>query len=196
MAVSLISTGVQFPDATIQTTAAGASGLVYVSQVVASNSSTVDFTGLTAYDNYLVIFSKVFPDTPSIINFYMRTSTNNGSTYASTNYKWTLDLGNAVINQTTGVADATNIWLSPDNMNASVPSSQISGQVTLNLKNGTSYDFFAWGQSTEINDNPNFRIAASYSYRAETSATNAIRFRFSSGNITSGTFRLYGIANS
>ena len=173
--------------------AVGASALVYVSQVVASSSSTVSFTGLTAYDNYLVIFSKVFPTTASTVNLYMTTSTNNGSSYASSSYLWTLDLGSTTKTQAT---DATNIWLSPDNMNASVANSQISGQVTLNLLNGTSYDFLSWGQVTEINDNPALRQATSYSYRAETSAVNAIRFRFSSGSISTGTFRLYGIVNS
>jgi hypothetical protein len=191
----------------LQTNGAGApswitpssGALVYVSQVVANNSSTVSFTGLTAYDNYMVIYSKVFPDTASTIVFTMLTSTNNGSSYATSSYKYSVIYGNG---GSTGIGgrssseNATYINLVGDNMNASVASSQTSGQIVLNLKNGTSYDFYAWGNFAETNDNPQFIGGVFSSNRAETSATNAIRFKFTSGGIVSGTFRLYGIANS
>jgi hypothetical protein len=200
MAVGLVSTGIQFPDSTIQTTAAGGgSGLTYISQVVASGSATVSFTGLTAYDNYMVIFSKVFPDTTSTTYFTMLTSTNNGSSYATTSYKYSVIYGNQTNGSISGRSSGDNntyINLSADNLDADVPSSQVSGQIVLNLKNGTSYDFFAWGSFGEINDNPAFLGGTFSSNRTETSATNAVRFKFVSGNIASGTFRLYGIANS
>jgi len=179
--------------------ALGASAIVYVSQVVASSSSTVSFTGLTAYDNYMVVFSKVFPDTTSTTYLTMLTSTNNGSSYATTNYKYSVIYGNGggtTIGGRSSSENSTYINLSGDNLDADVASSQISGQIVLNLKNGTSYDFFAWGNFAETNDNPQFIGGVFSSNRAETSATNAIRFKFTSGNMVTGTFRLYGIVNS
>jgi hypothetical protein len=179
--------------------AVGASALVYVSQVVANNSSTVSFTGLTAYDNYMVIYSKVFPDTSGALKFTMLTSTNNGSSYATSSYKYSVIYGNGGSTGIGGRSSSENdtyINIVGDNMTASVASSQTSGQIVLNLKNGTNYDFYAWGNFAETNDNPQFIGGIFSSNRAETSATNAIRFKFTSGGIVSGTFRLYGIVNS
>ena len=61
MAVTLGSTGVTFPDASIQTTAAGASALVLISTLTASASSSLTWTGLTTYNNYLVILDSLVP---------------------------------------------------------------------------------------------------------------------------------------
>jgi hypothetical protein len=173
--------------------------LVYISQVVASNSATVSFTGLTVYDNYMIIWSKAFPTATSTILFTMLTSIDNGSNYATSSYKYSVIYGsggNTSVGGRSSSENSTYINLTGDNMNASVASSQISGQIVLNLKNGTSYDFFAWGNFAETNDNPQFIGGTLSSNRAETSATNAVRFKFTSGNIASGTFRLYGIVNS
>ena len=171
---------------------ASSGALVYISQVVASGSSTVSFTGLTAYDNYMIIFSKVYPDS-SGNNFLLTTSVNNGSSYASSSYKWNISRGQ---NNTTAISGlASNltepqIQLSGDNLASSQARSNISGQIILNLKNSTSVDFFVWGQTAEINDSDNLFGQSIFGYRTETSATNAVRFKFASGNIATGTFRL------
>ena len=173
---------------------AGSGALTYISQVVASSSTTVNFTGLTAYDNYMVVFSKVFPSA-SAVQFQLRTSTDNGSTYTTTDYKYGLYFTGSNSATPGGRASGSDsyIRLSPNDMNSS---SQISGQIILNLKNGSSYDFFAYGNGAAIDENPltyGFGFGGS---RAETSATNAIRFKFTSGTMVTGTFRLYGIVNS
>jgi hypothetical protein len=203
MAVSLISTGIQFPDSTIQTTAAGGgSGLTYISQVVASSSSTVSFTGLTAYDNYMVVFSKVIPSGSSV-NLYMRTSVNNGSSYASTSYRWSITYtqsGNGSIGtrySSSSSPDADFIRLSGNNMDVgSGYPCRISGSYTLNVKDASSNNFNIYGVGSMIDENGNTTNPVVGGTRTETSATNAVQFYFSSGSITSGTFRLYGIANS
>jgi hypothetical protein len=59
MAVSLVSTGVQFPDATIQTTAVSPAGVVLISNTTATNSATVDLTFTGSYTNYQLIMSQV-----------------------------------------------------------------------------------------------------------------------------------------
>lgn len=58
MAVSLVSTGVQFPDATIQTTAASASPfvLLYSTNALSGYYATVDSTVITStYNNYFIL---------------------------------------------------------------------------------------------------------------------------------------------
>jgi hypothetical protein len=63
MAVSLVSTGVQFPDATIQTTAAAPAGYVYITTLTASaGSNNFDVTTqlTTAYKHFALYYSNVF----------------------------------------------------------------------------------------------------------------------------------------
>jgi len=177
--------------------AVGASALVYVSQVVASSSSTVSFTGLTAYDNYMVVFSKVFPSNTGV-TFQLVTSVDNGSNYATGSYKYGVYFTGSNTATLGGRASASSgsILLSPNDMSSAQASSQISGQVILNLKNGSSYDFFAYGNGAAIDENPVSYGMGFGGTRLETSATNAIRFKFSSGSMVTGTFRLYGIVNS
>lgn len=66
MAVSLVSTGVQFPDSTIQTTAAtagAAPGLVLVSSTDATAATTLQsLSGFSStYDNYMIILQGISP---------------------------------------------------------------------------------------------------------------------------------------
>jgi hypothetical protein len=179
--------------------AVGASALVYISQVNATSSATVSFTNLTAYDNYMVIISKVQSDSSTTGTFQMLTSTNNGSSYNSTNYKYANVYGQS--NSTSAsvkssAADSTNIRVSPSNTNGTVYDSQLSAQIVVNLKNGTNYNFNAWGQISQIDDALDSFVGSLGASRLETSATNAIRFRQNTGNMAGGVFRLYGIVNS
>jgi len=180
--------------------AASAGSLVYISQVATNNTATVSFTDLTAYDNYMVIFSKVFPNYPGTVQFQLLTSVNNGSSYANSLYRWNIVFGTSASTGLSGRSSSgtsTYIGLNADNMNQSAAACQISGSIILNLKDGTNYNFFSFGQASMINDGgTNVFGSAVYGSRAETSATNAVRFRFDSADMLSGTFRLYGIVNS
>lgn len=178
--------------------AVGASALVYISQVDATSSATVSFTGLTAYDNYMVIISKCPSDSSTTGTFQMLTSTDNGSNYNSSSYKY------ALCGQSSGGSGAVNnnsnsgsfIRVGPSNTNGSVYESAVSGQIVVNLKNGTNYNFNAWGSISQIGDDTNCYVGSLAASRIETSATNAIRFRQNTGNMAGGIFRLYGIVNS
>jgi hypothetical protein len=83
MATSLVSTGVQFPDNSIQTTAAGASALVLISTLTASGASNVAWTGLATYDTYLLLFKNV-----TMSNSYVtyQVGTGGGPTYITSGY--------------------------------------------------------------------------------------------------------------
>jgi hypothetical protein len=61
MAVSLVSTGVQFPDSSIQTTAASPSGLVLVSSTTPTVATTLSGTFSSTYDNYLINVYNIMP---------------------------------------------------------------------------------------------------------------------------------------
>lgn len=79
MSVSLVSTGVQFPDSTIQTTAAGASGLTLISTTTsAGGSGTFDITtGFSStYDDYIIIGENITLGGRSSDTQYLRVYTN------------------------------------------------------------------------------------------------------------------------
>ena len=68
----------------------GAGAWEYISTVTASNDSTVAFTGLSSsYKAYRVALIAVVPSSDNV-DFYLRTSTNNGSSYDSggSAYEW------------------------------------------------------------------------------------------------------------
>ena len=93
MAVSLVSTGVQFPDSTIQTTAAagGASVLTLISTTVLPGSATTltITTGIsTTYTKYKIVFQgfRGTNDNPPQMRFYAGGSIDTTSNYGSCGY--------------------------------------------------------------------------------------------------------------
>jgi len=91
MAVSLVSTGVQFPDNTIQTTAAGGSSSpwVYISTTTASNAASIALTsGIDAtYNTYMVVIDYLYgaaTDQDLLFKIYYNGSLQNLNYYFST----------------------------------------------------------------------------------------------------------------
>ena len=200
MAVSLVSTGVQFPDSTIQTTAAGASGLTLLSTVTASSSSTVDIeTGIgSSYDFYLITVTNVTCGGTGNGIFYSRMklggSYRSDGYYAMSNGGYAGGSGNLAANQNS--QDAFQVSLSNISTNAN---STLSGEYWFSNPTSTSvlkvanwvFGGYNYGggyhtmQGTGANGN----------YTGSSGVLTGIRFFFSSStDIATGTFRLYGFA--
>lgn len=82
MAVALVSTGVQFPDSTIQTTAASSGGMTLISTVsVPGSSSGVSVTGISSYKS--IIITTVSVSLTASQRLYAALSTDNGASYSS-----------------------------------------------------------------------------------------------------------------
>lgn len=189
--------------------AAGASGaLVLLEEHTASTSATLDFTtrnvsgqsGATIqsdFDEYLIELVNVIPATTAV-DFWLRMSTNGGSTYDATNL----------------YAVATFAWAHNGSAAAgqapSAPVAQIALRSSADISNDSHYGvigtvrLFSPGSATLYK-----RVQMEASYLASTgplektstegvylstTAVNAFRFLFSSGNITSGTIRVYGVS--
>lgn len=169
----------------------GAGNMIKITTTVASAQATVDFTGLsTTYSHYIVVFTNIIPVTNSV-NFLMRTSTDNGSTYtsAAASYSWSYAIGAAG-----GVAGSgSNSDTSMQVGSGTVPNtavSSLSGYIKiLNPDNATYYT--SYHGILYSTTSPNSGVASGRRLAAE--ANNAIRFLFSSGNISSGQFILYGV---
>jgi len=178
--------------------------LVFISKQTASSSASISFTsGIdSTYKEYIFYFNNIHPQT-DVKRFQFNMSIDGGSNYnvtktttafnayhyesdAATNLGYDPD-GNTDLAQSTGFQNLTNFSSGADN------DQSLSGY--LNLFNPSSTTFvkhFISRINNAISDNrPGDNFVAGYGNT--TSAVNAIKFQFSSGNIDSGDILLYGV---
>lgn len=176
-----------------------AGALVFVSSATASSSATIDFTGLSStYAVYVVEMVSVVPATGSYL--LMRTSSNNGSSYDTTGYLYS-HLGtvstNAGVNVDSSFGSIGHISVTNNQSTISTTASN-SGQSGLVYIIDPAASNYTQILISETHFTNATTVAQSHGsgVRSSTSPVNAVRFYMDSGNIASGTFRLYGIANS
>lgn len=183
-------------DVVWQIAAAGGGGsLVLLEQHTASNSASLDFTtAITAtYDEYQIEFIDLLPATNSVgLNMLM--STNGGSSYdTGANYGYIVKASNRFGDTTAGADSGANaLPLIRGGVIANTASTSLSGSCKLFNPGGANYKnvvgnfgYFAGA---------NLELGATNGFYLISTAVNAFRILFTSGNITSGTVRVYGIA--
>jgi len=171
--------------------------LVLISSSTASASATINFTGLTSsYSKYIVVITDLIPATDNT-SLLFRTSTDGGSSYDSgaTDYEHTrLASVSTASGATTGESTGdTSIVLSAQVGNAAGES--FNATLTLYNPSSTVKTLAAWTASNVRQDSAASNTIGT-GYRDSAADVDAIRFLMSSGNITSGTFYLYGLTNS
>lgn len=163
----------------------GTQNLTLISSQTASNSTNINFTGLTTYNNYLFLCTNVIPVT-NAVNFRMLNSIDNGSTYLTSGYLSGINFSNY------------NAGTAPTNRNSiaelllcnSIANTANNGScvaITLNNVN-TSARLAANGTSTWFTGTT---IQMCQIGALGSANTNAIRFNMSSGNISTGFFYLF-----
>ena len=175
-----------------------APGLVCLAVASASSVATVDFTSAidSTYDEYEIHLQNVIPATVNT-QLLLRTSSNAGSSFDATggDYRWsTAEFRNAAVNSSGAISD-DSIRISPFAVNSSVSEGGVSGVVRIFAPSGTASNKAIRYSTAIYSSNSSSAVSASESagMRMSTSAVNAIRFLFSSGNIASGLFKLYGV---
>jgi hypothetical protein len=171
--------------------------LVLLEQHTASASATVDFTQFsTTYDEYIIEYMNVVPATNNV-SFELLMSTNGGSSYDTTagHYKYA-----SYITNDTGAFSTNSVG---SNSAAFI---QMAANLS-NLADGTSGTMRLWnpqqtasnhaidGNFNYLNNDTNRYRGMMTGYFAQTTAYNAVRFVMSAGNVSSGTFRMYGVSN-
>lgn len=172
-------------------------GLTLLEEHTASSSATLDFTSFISvtYDEYIFEFINIIPDTNAVA-LWMRMSTDGGATYDTSGiYYW----------------DALSFHEAASGLNGSQTDSKVvigfSSSTTASYALNGSIRFFNPGstifkslQGSTVGRVSNadahllqWIIAAVYK---STTAVNAVRFLDSSGSITSGTIRVYGVAKT
>ena len=177
--------------------------LQLISTTTASDDSTISITsGIdTTYKEYVIKMINVHPGTDNV-DFRMNLSADGGSNYnvsktshffrashqeddgaASLDNATSPDLANS-----TGVQAISGLTIGGDN------DQSCSGEIRLFDPSNTTFvkQYFVTTQTYSANGDASTHCFVA-GYGNTTSAVNAIQFTMSSGNIQSGTFKLYGI---
>lgn len=171
---------------------------VKIASATPSAVATVDFTDLSStYAAYKIVLDCVKPSTNAVY-LLLRVSTDNGSTFAAgTSYRWTNQniTSNGASNLDYSASEQSGIALSGIDGGATVSSSyHWSGEVLItNPSNSSNLQLVSYQAAyMDSGSGATTNSVGSGMYNA-TTAVNAIRFLFSSGNITSGIITLYGL---
>lgn len=194
---------------TVAQSAGGSGALTLISSVAASNSATVNFDNqLSAtYDNYIVIFESVVSVTNNV-TLSCDIGTTSTPTYQTSNYAG----GGGAVGSTgsyVGVtASTTTITLLYGSTSSgygtglsNVSSDFASGFVYLfNTQNASGAKNFYSYLGGRLYSQAGGGVASGVSSQGSVSwntntVLTSIRFKASSGNISKGTFKLYGISN-
>ena len=170
--------------------------LTLLEQHTASSSATLTFTASISatYDEYLIEFVNLLPATDNA-TLYIQVSTDGGSSYdTGNNYKFC----NSAITSNTGTglstsASASGVYLASTISNVSA-NGGVSGRCTLYGAGATKHLSMLCSAVGYASGPGAYLLLSGSGVYASTTAVNAFRLTFLSGNIASGTVRVYGIA--
>lgn len=169
---------------------------VLISSATASSSATIDFTGISStYYMYIVVLEAILPATDDV-DLLIRTSTDGGSSYdaGSTDYLYMMRGANwdATASGTgSGVAAAASIFMTNTGQ-GSAAAEHLSGVVNIINPSATNTTHVSFDQLySDFGGTLTFMHG--WGKRNSAADVDAIRFLYSSGNIASGEFKLYGI---
>lgn len=178
----------------------GSAGLVLLEQHTASGSATLDFTAAisSTYDSYVIDIQGLIPATNNT-DLWMRVSTDGGSTFASTTYAWqrAADFFGDTTMSGAGSTSDSKFLIFPG-LDSSISDASLDATLWLkhpgNATLGTVYhgQLTSWYQPAS----PRLYMATVAGKWRTATAVNALRFLMSSGNIASGTIRIYGIVKT
>lgn len=168
-----------------------------ITTATASASTSIDFTNLSStFSRYIAEFINILPATD---NVYLigRFSVNNGSSFIATNYVGGKAWGSPADNPTGNTSNTTGIDITGNSAGITVDNAATNGiNGYFELDNPSSASAYKSGRFFVSYDNDSGNYSYSIGngrYEGATTAVNALRFLFNSGNIASGTIKLYGV---
>lgn len=179
---------------TFQGLPATSSAWVLISTGTASSSASIDFTGLsTTYSAYKIIYNNVYPGTTGT-QLTMLFSTDNGSSFITSNYQYTGMAQATGAYAATASTNSSSILLSNSVAFFTVTNTVGSGEITLfNPAGSQATKLISHTGCSYVGSSPVPATYTTMGMYVTASAVNAIRLQMSSGNIGTGTFKLYGI---
>ncbi len=176
------------------TSGGGGGSFVLVEQHTASNSATLDFTTCisSTYDDYMIDAVSLVPNTNSA-EVQLLVSTDGGMNYATTGYQTSLLATQLASNTNVNVNTSTSIWFS-NNFGTGVTRAALSGTIRMYKPGDATLDKIFTIHSSGTNSNGVWFVYTGGAIYDSASAINAFQVKPSSGNLTFGTVRCYGIA--
>lgn len=174
----------------------GSGALVLLEQHTASSSASLNFTTVisSTYDEYLIELVNIVPETNSV-NFYMRMSTNGGSSYDNSGIYSYATFGANRFGYASAGNDGTATQIQMNqSVIANTSAGGISGHLRLFSPGSTSLHKRIKGEFGLVIVSPADETDMFTGAYKSTTAVNAFQFLFSSGNIASGNIRVYGVA--
>lgn len=171
--------------------------LVPIQTQSASNSAQIDFTsGFTSlHDRYLVMIANMVLATNGA-ELWMRVTQDGGATFkaGATDYSHALLGITKAGTGSAGSAADSKMVVSGANRNTNAASDVLHGTLTLFSPSGTTNNKWCMGDLIAMSTIPDIGRSLTFGvFQLNTSAINGIRLFTSSGNISSGTFTLYGV---
>ena len=178
--------------------AGGGGAWTLIGTSVASNSATLDQTGLdSTYDTYAIALSDMIPATDGVIAF-MRVGDSGGVDSGASDYSWAghrLSMSTSPGGGNNGDDADSEMQLSAANV-GNATGEGLGALLFLHRPgDGTAYPVFS-GHLTWL-DNDGTRVTSSWGgVRLSVITLDRIQFLFSSGNTTSGRMTVWGIAHA
>lgn len=172
---------------------AEAPAVEFISDASASNDANIDFTLPAGFDEYEIRMLNIVAATDDA-PFHLRTSTDGGSVFDSgaSDYIWSvLSAAESTASVSSSTGD-TQIVLSGGIGDA--VSQAFSGLIRI-VRPAEATETMVYGTSGYANSSvtPKATFGGSMGQRQSAADVDAVRFLFSSGNIVSGLFALYGV---
>ena len=189
---------------------ASATSMVLIKTLTASSSATLSFVDGASdvvlddtYPVYLFKFINLHPSHNSYVDFTFQASTNTGSSYGVTStstwftaYHLENDSDAAIeYNAASDQAQGTAFEVLCDNL-GNLDDASAVGSLFLFNPSSTTFVKHYLSETTYMGNDPNTLNPRKVGYFNTTSAVDAIQFKMASGNIASGTIKLYGIKDS
>ena len=166
----------------------GGAGIVYLATATAAASATLEFKAPGAvidgtYNSYLFIFDHIAPSNDAV-NFNIRTSTDAGVSYDSgaSDYNYVIATGSS--------AATTRILVNTNTGNST--NEDVSGNLLLYSPSAASPVRMTWDIFHNNNAGNPIKTNGGGT-RVANADVDAIQFYFSTGNVSSGTIKMYGM---
>lgn len=169
---------------------------IKLATATASSSATVDFTGLSStYAAYKIVFSHIAPATDNVA-LWLRTSSNGGSSYDSgaSDYRYVSPLIGSIGTYTSNVSGGAAQIVVIDGM-GNAANEVGSGEVTIYNPSAAKYGQLFFSITGTDTSSGTRVVFGGGGVRKSAADIDAIRLMYSSGDIASGIFDLYGLAN-
>lgn len=168
-------------------------GNILLQTKTASSSATIDFTSVidSTYKKYLIECINVIPASDAIL--YLRYSTDNGGSYPVSGYNYHMDISTMQADTYLGINSTSAVAIFLTGTIESSGYQGYCGSISLyNPSSATPKSCVTTGCIVNSSGDVANASGAGSAFSI-TAPVTAIRFLMSTGNIASGTFKLYGV---